>query len=144
MSQTKKIVHKVVKFTGKTRNELKRMKNWFCDIFFWVVVDFLFKIHRKLTNFGYKTDHISKTKNRKIDFSSFLHILHLSHKYYHFKFFLSKNILPIWLKKKSGGHEVMKNYNSCNCVATINHIMHVCLQSIINLDPVNMCFIVRC
>ena len=33
------------------------------------MVDFVLKLNEKLTNFEYKSDHISKTKNRKIDFS---------------------------------------------------------------------------
>ena len=35
---------------------------------FWVMVDFVLKIQRELDDFEYKIDHISRTKNRKIDF----------------------------------------------------------------------------
>jgi len=42
---------------------------------FWVMVDFILKIYRKLANFEYNIDHISKTKSRQnwffIRFSTF-------------------------------------------------------------------------
>ena len=36
---------------------------------FWAMINFVLKIHRKCGKFEYKNDHISKTKNRKNDFS---------------------------------------------------------------------------
>ena len=43
----KKWYSTVVKFTEKMCNEQKRMKNQFSDFIFWVIVDFVHKIHRK-------------------------------------------------------------------------------------------------
>ena len=71
----KKIVQKwsnLQERCGMCRNEWKIN---FPIFSFWVMVDFVLKIHRKLADFECKIDHISKTKSRKnwffIRFSTF-------------------------------------------------------------------------
>ena len=65
----KKSRSKVVKFTGKMHNELKRMINQFSDLydFYFLTYGKFFnsKFIEQLTNFEYKNYHISKTKNQK-------------------------------------------------------------------------------
>ena len=54
----KKIPSKVVKFTWKMRMRWNQWKTNFPIFIFRLMVDFVPKIQRKLTNFEYKNDHI--------------------------------------------------------------------------------------
>ena len=76
-------------FIWKIRNVLKPMKNQFSDFSFWDMVNFVLKIVSFFKNFEYKIYHNSRTKNRKIDFSSVQYIW----------IFFIQDLAEIWRKK---------------------------------------------